>query len=82
MQAASARTYRSIYLPVAGKVTHSFSPIKSDFAIKVTLSARRGAEGHAIGIVRVVVIVGAVRIHIVEITGVVSRAEPPNRGVT
>ena len=42
----------------------------------------RGADGHAIGVVSIVVIVVAVAVHIVEIVLVVSGAEPPVRGAT
>ena len=52
---------------------------RTDFALKVTLSGRRGAKHNAISIVSVVVIVVAVGIDIPEITGIVgiSGTQPP-----
>ena len=60
----------------------SFSPSKSDFAAQVTLSARRGAERHAVGVVRIVVVVIAVRVDVIEVIVVVGRPQPPVRGGT
>lgn len=41
------------------------------------MTNRRGAEGHAIRVVRIVVVAVAVAVHIVEVVGVVSRPQPP-----
>ena len=52
---------------------------RTDFALKVTLTGRRGAEHNTISIVGVVVIVVAVGIDISEIIGIagISRTQPP-----
>ena len=57
----------------------SFSPPRTDFAARVTLSRKRGAERHPIGVVRIVVVVIAAAIDIIEVVSIVSRAEPPAR---
>ena len=44
------------------------------------MSAKRGAERHAIGVVGIVVVVRAASIDIVEVVSVVSGPEPPVRG--
>lgn len=57
----------------------SFSPPRADFTSRVTLSGKRGAERHPIGVVRIVVVVTAAGIDIIEVVSIVSGAEPPVR---
>ena len=60
----------------------SFSPSSTDFTMQVTLSGKRGAERDAPAAVRIVVVVRAVRIDVVEVIVVVGRPEPPPRGAS
>ena len=61
---------------------HSFSPLCADFATWVTLSGKRGAEGHPARVVSVVVIVVTVGVDIHEIVVVIGRPQPPNSSRT
>ena len=78
MQAASARTRQGIYLPFGWSCSPSLHPsLISPHG--VTLSARRGAERHAITVVGIVVVAAAAGIDIMKITrrGRVGGPEPP-----
>jgi hypothetical protein len=62
----------------------SFSPSSTDFAMQVTLSGKRGAERNPPAVVRIVVVVRAAGIDVVEVIAivVVGGAEPPDRGAS
>ena len=61
----------------------SFSPPRTDFAMQVTLSDKRGAERHPAGVVGVVVVVIAIIVDVVEVVVIVGRPQPPpNSGTT
>ena len=67
-------------LILRGRVIISFSPPRTDFAARVTLSDKRGAERNRARGVRIVVVIIAAGIDIIEIISIVSRPEPPPRG--
>lgn len=66
-----------LFTRIIGMVIFSFSPIRTDFAIKVTLSGRRGAEGHAVRVVGVIVVVRTTAVDVTEVVSVVSIPKPP-----
>lgn len=75
MQAASARTHRGLYLRICEGHALLLSP-GSDFTY-VTLSATKESESHTIRVVGVVVVDVTVVVHIIEVSGVVRRTQPP-----
>lgn len=58
----------------------SFSPSRTDFTAWVTLSDKRGAEGNAVIVVRIVIVVVAVAVDVVEVVIVVRAPQPPPIG--
>jgi hypothetical protein len=52
----------------------------TDFAAWVTVSGKRGAEGHPAAVVRVVVVITTIVVDISEVIVVVGRAQPPPGG--
>lgn len=56
----------------------SFSPLCTDFTARVTLSDKRGAQRHPVGVVDVVVVVITIGFDVVGVIIVVGRAEPPD----
>ena len=55
----------------------SFSPLRTDFAAWVTLSGKRGAQRHAVVVVRIIVVVIAIIVDAIEVIVIVGRPQPP-----
>lgn len=69
MQEAFSKLCRGFYLSYFGKVINSFC-VCTDFTLKATLSGNTQSSRHPIRVGRVVVVGGAVAVHIDEVVGV------------